>query len=803
MMPNHTLLYIYRATNKLMGMATLKVVAMLICMAAIKPVALCAQDYNQIGPEGNITQANDNTNRNFNPHNTDSTKNGHKEIPRGIHSWTVDRKFGEIRPVLVDTMPHLYMNTIFNTGLHGEYNTTGNNYTARLNRIFIERGTGEQFVFTEPYSYVYTQPDEFHFTNTLSPITNLSYDECGDKTNGEDHLRGKFAVNVNKRLGMGFDLNYAYARGYFANQNTSHFGATFYASYLGDQYRVHLLFTNLHQKVSENGGITNDEYITHPESQLDSYSENEIPTVLQRNYNRNDNQHLFLTHRYSLGFYHKVKMTEDELKARQFAKKSKKANDEEKKKKKKRKGDGDDTDDTSARPSGRPDDARIVGLEPERKDTATVDTTRLTIESQAKLDSLVAATPTDAKAEEDSTMKREFVPVTSIIHTMELHNYRRTYLGYTTPSGLYADTFYQGGYDDIKGDTISDRTTCFQLKNTAALALLEGFNKYARAGLKAFITHELRRFQMPDSTGGYSYQERFTEHNVSVGGQLAKTQGKTLHYRVQAETWLAGKDIGQLKVDFDADLNFRLFGDTVSLAAKAYFYRLNPTFYQRQYHSKHIWWDADLSKETRTRIEAMLSYQKTKTKLRLAIEEMQNYTYLGMSYDYSTNGLSNYTANIMQHSGNINLLTLQLCQDVRWKAINWENIITWQNSSNTDVLPLPTLNLWTNLYLKFRIARVLSVELGADMIWFSKYYAPDYCPQLSQFAIQQNADSRVELGGFPFVNVYANMHLKRARFFVMMSNVANGAGNRMTFLAPHYPTNSSVLRLGVSWNFFN
>jgi hypothetical protein len=37
----------------------------------------------------------------------------------------------------------------------------------------------------------------------------------------------------------------------------------------------------------------------------------------------------------------------------------------------------------------------------------------------------------------------------------------------------------------------------------------------------------------------------------------------------------------------------------------------------------------------------------------------------------------------------------------------------------------------------------------------------------------------------------------------MMTHVNHGSGNRMAFLTPHYPTNSNVLHLGVSWNFFN
>ena len=101
-----------------------------------------SQVLNQIDEMGNISQY-DQNNQNFNPHNNDTTKKN-KEIPRGIHVWTIDRKFGDIRPVEVDTMPHLYMNTTLNTGVYGEYNTTGNNYTARLNRIYIDRPEPQQ-----------------------------------------------------------------------------------------------------------------------------------------------------------------------------------------------------------------------------------------------------------------------------------------------------------------------------------------------------------------------------------------------------------------------------------------------------------------------------------------------------------------------------------------------------------------------------------------------------------------------------------------------------------------------------------
>lgn len=778
-----------------------------VMLLAWLSAAVTAQVYNQMDENGQISQVNEGTNGNFNKHNKDTT-HVNKEIPKGLYVWRIDRKFGDIIPATPDTLQHLFMNTVFNTGLYGEYNTTGNNYTARQSRIVIDRPLTEQFIFTQPYSHVMKQPDNFLFTNTLSPITNISYDNCGDKTNGEDHIDALFAVNAGKKLGFGFDLNYSYARGYYDSQNNSHFGATLFASYLGDRYKMHAFFSTYHQKVTENGGITDDNYITHPESFDDSYNENEIETVLRSNWNRNDNIHFFFTHRYSFGFYRKVKLTEEELKARRFAAAAKK--DNEKKEGNKRDGSdketaGRDRNKPVVQPQGRPDNAKIVGDEPEDNKVKT-DTARVKVESQAAMDSLLAA-----KALQDSidaTMKDEFVPVTSFIHTLDLNKYDRIYQAYYSPENYYANTYYN--YSDglsNGGDSIYDQTRHLSVKNTLAVALLEGFNKYAKAGLKVFASHEYRRFEMPSimaDNPARSFLSTWNEHTISVGGQIAKTQGNTLHYNLQAETWIVGKDFGQLKVDFSTDLNFRLWGDTVTLAAKAYFYRLVPTFYQRNYHSKHLWWDnGDLSSETRTRVEGLFTYRKTKTSLRVAIEEIQNYTYFGMSYDATTAGRTNMTAGVGQFGGNINLLTAQLRQNFRLGILNWENVLTFQNSNQPDILPVPALNVFTNLYLKFKIVKQLSVEFGADAYFFTKYYAPDFVPQINQFAVQQNAASRVKLGGYPFVDAYANMHLKQTRFFIMFSHVNAGNGDRMYFLAPHYPQNSRILRMGLSWNFFN
>ena len=639
--------------------------------------------------------------------------------------------------------------------------------------------------------------------NTLSPYTTILYDNCGDKTSGEDHIDAKFAINVNKRLNFGFDLEYAYSRGYFQNQNVSHFNATLFSSYTGDKYNMHAFFTTSHQKEETNGGITNDDYIVHPEIFTESYSENEIPTMLSDVWNRNDHQHFFLTHRYNIGFYRKVKMTEEEIKARQFAKEAQKEKEDREAKKALENGE-EPAPRPSGRPTGRPDNARIVGAEPKEKldsiAAEAIDTTRIKIEDQATLDSLLRAQALQDSI--DATMKDEFVPVTSFIHTIEWNNYRHIHVAYDLPDQYYKHRYFDRG--PLENDSINDVSDYRMIKNVFGIGLLEGFNKYVKAGLKIFASHEYRRFEIADTVGALVTRNKLSENDFSIGARLTKTQGRTLHFNAGVEAWIAGENVGQLHLDFSTDVNFPLFGDTVRLAANAYFHRDNAGFFMRRYHGERVWWDnTDLSAETRTRLEGIFTYEKTNTTLRVGIEEMQNYTYFGMNYDKGDNGITNLTAGVFQNSGNINVMMAQLHQNFRLGPLNWENVITYQNSSNNDVLPLPTWNIFTNLYLKFKIAKVLDVELGADATWFSKYYAPDFCPAINQFAVQQKADSRVELGGYPWVDVYANMMLKKVRFFVMMRHVNADSGNRMRFLAPHYPTNSSVLHFGVSWVFYN
>lgn len=268
-----------------------------------------------------------------------------------------------------------------------------------------------------------------------------------------------------------------------------------------------------------------------------------------------------------------------------------------------------------------------------------------------------------------------------------------------------------------------------------------------------------------------------------------------------------GRRVGQFKIDGHADYNFPLFGDTVRLDAYAFLHNTVASPLMRTYRSRHFYWEENgLDKQTHSRVMGALTIGKTGTTLRVGYDMLKNYIYLGLQNQRVADG-DNYLTKgvdvqVRQHGGNVGIFTAQLEQNLQFGILHWNSRLTYQKSGDEEVIALPALNIYTNLFLRFKIARVLQCDLGGDLRWFTKYYAPEYIPGLSAFGMQETADSKTKVGGYPLANVYANFNLKHTRFFVMMSHVNASSGGDY-FLTPHYPLNGRIFRFGVSWNFFN
>ena len=206
------------------------------------------------------------------------------------------------------------------------------------------------------------------------------------------------------------------------------------------------------------------------------------------------------------------------------------------------------------------------------------------------------------------------------------------------------------------------------------------------------------------------------------------------------------------------------------------------------YVSNHYIWKNDFGKTQRFRVGGEVNMPLSWTRVNVAYETLKNYIYFGND------------ALPVQHSAGIHVFSVTVNQDLHFKAFNWENRLTFQTSSDEAVLPLPKLSLYTNLYLQFRVARVLHVQIGADCNYYTKYHAPSYNPSNMTFHTQNTT----ECGGFAMMDLYANFKLKRARFFVSWNHFNQKLfGGDNYFAIPHYPLSPRRFQLGVSVDFAN
>ena len=623
---------------------------------------------------------------------------------------------------------------------------TGNIGSPSQSRIFSERKEERDFIFADVYDHNIITPINALFYDTKNPYTNITYNRAGGSPKREEQLKILLTSNFGKKINVGWDFDYIYSRGFYNSNNNKTINYRLFGNYLSDRYEAHAYLRNANIVNSENGGIVNDRNITNPEDagvgrQPDT---KDFVTRMDNTWNRVRGANFFLTHRYNLGFYRE--MTEKEKETKQQKEEEYQKNEE-----------------------------RRIAEE-------AAATENNTDQQQQQSQQQQSQQPTPAEnIKEDIHANEVFVPVSSIIHTVEYEDNMRRFIARRSLDELYPDQRY-GALDSLPNDL----TTSWRVKNTLALSLREGFQDWVKAGFTAFIFFEKRQFSLPgDSVLGTM---KYDEFSTFIGAELAKKRGSLLTYNAHGEFCVVGSDLGEFRLTGNAQSSFPLLGKMATIEATGYIKNLVPAFYQRHHHSRYYWWDLNLKNVQRVFVGGSVGWEQTRTKVTVGVESIQNLVY------FDTLSLPK------QYESNLQVITGRFKQDFRYKAFGWENEAVYQISSNRNVLPLPDLSVYSNMYITFKYAKVLSIQLGADVHYHTTYYAPYFEPATQQFHVQD----KIKIGDYPLVNAYANFHLKQARFFVSAYNLSSLFINHPAYFSmPHYPLNPMVIKIGISVMFIN
>lgn len=210
-----------------------------------------------------------------------------------------------------------------------------------------------------------------------------------------------------------------------------------------------------------------------------------------------------------------------------------------------------------------------------------------------------------------------------------------------------------------------------------------------------------------------------------------------------------------------------------------------PWLYQH-FYSDYFRWENDFRNLKFQSIH--LNFKRGLTSLMLETSLINDYLYIDSDL------------NPTQYRDALTYSKVSLYQGLRLGHFGSDLNVIYQKISNSSVVRLPDLYSNLKLYYENNLFKgALDMQIGVNIRYFNAYYADAYMPALRSF-YHQNDEL---LGNYPYIDVFVNAKIKRARLFLKYERLNSGFMPQNYFISPGYPNPDASLKFGVIWQLFN
>ena len=140
--------------------------------------------------------------------------------------------------------------------------------------------------------------------------------------------------------------------------------------------------------------------------------------------------------------------------------------------------------------------------------------------------------------------------------------------------------------------------------------------------------------------------------------------------------------------------------------------------------------------------------------------------------------------------------------NLNWKKIHTTQTLEYQYTNNTSIMRFPEFNYTTSLWLESNLfGDNLNTQIGADMNYFTSYYAKAYNPALAQFHLQ---DSQL-IGDVPLLSAFLKLKVHNMSIAMCYSNITSliSANTDVYYHIPNYPNYPASFQLSIVWKLNN
>jgi hypothetical protein len=663
-----------------------------------------------------------------------------------IVTWTHDRDFHEIVGLRDQST-----DSSFNYNFH-DYNFYRDDLNASWLGVigspvqlydYFKREEDNNEIYYSPYQiYSYT-PETLPQFNTKTPYTELCYwgTLFANREKEESNVKVLTTQNITPELNITMQYTRNGSKGMLRNEDVNNRNAFIGTNYTGKRYLMHAGFIYNSISRGENGGVVDEAWIrdTLVDAREIEVHLNEARSSLKKNT-------VFLDQTYRIPFT----FLDKEVRAQKKA------------------------------------DKKYAAL----KDSIMTYGDSIAIAQFTAADELKQR-QMEQKEEGTDSIKTD-ITTAFIGHSSEYSVVRKSYNDNLSTSDEYGREFFDNRFY-LNPTTSHDSLRVMRLENKVFMRLQpwkdDGIISKLDVGLGDKMLNYFSFDQDAYLTGGSN--KVFNSVYLYAGAQ--GQYDKYLHWNAKGQYTFLGHEINDFGIEANVSFNAYPFRrDRKSpLTLNAHFETTlkEPDYYQQHMLTNHYRWDNDFGKISSTRLETSVSVPRWK------LYGSFSYGLLSNNIYYDTMGVA------QQNSSAMSVISANLHKDFQIWKFHLENRATLQFSSNEEVMPLPLLALNLRYYFQFDVVKnVMKMQIGANCLYTTKWYAPAYNPVVGVF---HNQTER-EYGNCPYIDAFVNIQWKRVSLFVKAINVNMGWPCKDTdyFTAAGYIAPQRAIKFGIKWPFW-
>jgi hypothetical protein len=398
-----------------------------------------------------------------------------------------------------------------------------------------------------------------------------------------------------------------------------------------------------------------------------------------------------------------------------------------------------------------------------------------------------------------------FIPRVGFIYELELSNNKRRF----TKPGDSKD-FFKNNY--INTELTNDSVSYTRLTNIFQIKFYEASDRKYTFGKRVYIGHDeiwyhastqladlgahpfpligSSFFSVTSLLSSQSITDKLfnsNQANTFIGGGIFRKEGKFWQWEADGRIYLTGYRTGQTELNGYLNKPIKLGRDTTSLRIEGSLKTLVPEYFDSYFFSNNYIWNNNFANINEMTIRSSIRSQEYKTTLGVNYSLIGNYIY------------NDQNALPTQTNKELMVVSAYLNKDIirdHW-IIRAQLLV--QKANNENVIHLPAFAGYMSLNYRTLWSKVMYTQLGIDARYNSNFYADAYEPATARFYLQNSQ----LVGKYPYIDLHANLKLKRTRIFFLLMNAASGLVGNNYFSAPNYPYYRRTFRLGISWTFYD